>query len=78
MYFSESDIWWLLSYKKSVFPDTKVFFYSLDISEEMQLMCKCYNIVLPNDIEFDRSNKDMLYINYYTAICDKIGKSLRG
>lgn len=46
--FSESDLWWLLSYKKSVFPKTKTYFYGSDITDEQRLMLECYKVEIPN------------------------------
>ena len=69
--FSESDIWWLLSFKKSAFPNTKVFFYSTDISEELELMLNSYNVIIPDMLFFDLTDKNG-YINFYETICKQI------
>lgn len=69
--FSESDIWWLLSFKKSAFPNTKVFFYSTGISKELKLMLKSYNVLTPDIQFYDVAEKDR-YINFYEAICRQI------
>lgn len=69
--FSESDLWWLLSYKKSVFPETKTYFYGSDITDEQRLMLECYKVEIPNTPVMEKSGADR-YINFYKAICEKI------
>ena len=68
--FSESDIWWLLSYKKSAFSGAKTFFYDGSISGEKQLMFSCYDVQMPS-VEFNNRGKRK-YINYYKSICSSI------
>ena len=71
MAFSEIDIWWLLSYKKSSFPNTKVFYYSPTIAEEKTLVMNCYRIEMP-EVEFDDEKQD--YIDYYERIIKQVKK----
>ena len=68
--FSEIDIWWLLSYKKSAFPQSKTFFYDSSIDDEKRILLKCYEVELPT-IAFDES-KENRYIDYYKKICASI------
>lgn len=41
---SELDIWWLISFKKREFPDTKIFFMKPDIKPEEKLLAETYGI----------------------------------
>ena len=65
--YSESDIWWLLSYKKDAFPESKAYFYSPDIDAKKQLLLDCYMVNTP---AIEIKNKD--YIQYYKKICEEI------
>jgi hypothetical protein len=69
--FSESDLWWLLSYKKNKFPEAKTYFYGSDITDELRLMLECYKVEIPNTPVMEKSGADR-YINFYKAICEKI------
>ena len=69
--FSESDLWWLLSYKKSVLPEARTYFYGSDITDEQRLMLECYKVEIPNTPVMEESGTDR-YINFYKAICEKI------
>lgn len=66
--FSEMDIWWLLSYKKRAFPDSKVYFYEPAINGEKELMLKCYGVEMPI-VKYD-SNESEAFIKYYKRLCD--------
>ena len=69
--FSESDIWWLLSFKKSTFPDAKTYFYGLDITEEQMLMLKCYNVIVPEiSVCGEQNNKN--YLKFYEKVCKQL------
>lgn len=65
--YSESDIWWLLSYKKDAFPDSKAFFFTSNIEAKKQLLLDCYKVNTP---VIEIKNKD--YIQYYKRICEEI------
>lgn len=67
--FSEIDIWWLLNFKRIICPESKVFFYSKDISLDKKILFDCYDVELPK-IDFD--NNDNNYIEYYKKICEQI------
>ena len=69
--FSESDIWWLLSFKKSVFPNTKVYYFDNAISEEKRLMLECYQVEMPNNPILAKSGKSR-YLDFYKAVCNEI------
>ena len=69
--FSESDIWWLLSFKKSMFPNTKVYYYEHSISEEKRLMLDCYQVEMPDNPILAESGKSR-YLDFYKAICNGI------
>lgn len=68
---SEIDIWWLLSYKKMAFENSKAFFYSPSISDEKKLLLDCYGVETP-EIPFDATEGDLKYVNYYKRICENI------
>ncbi|MCQ2422997.1 MAG: hypothetical protein MJ064_08455 [Lachnospiraceae bacterium] len=66
--FAESDIWWLISLKKRINPDSKVFFFQPYIEEAMKLMLDSYGVECPF-VEFDESNNPSLdYMKYYRAV----------
>lgn len=69
---SETDIWWLLSYKK-LFEYTKVYFYEPHISEEKKLLLDCYNIETPI-ISVTHKDGEEDYIVYYNHVFDCIKK----
>lgn len=64
---SESDIWWLLSFKKSAFKESKVCFYQHEIKKESKLMLDSYGVRTP---VIDFAEKD--YVNYYRRVCESI------
>lgn len=64
--FSEIDIWWLLSYKKIKYPNSKVYLYAPKISEDKKMLLSCYNVEIPQ-INFDGD-----YIKYYNDVCKQI------
>ena len=64
---SESDIWWLLSLKKSAFEDSKVYFYDKTIEEDKKILLDCYGVEIPS-IPFIDSEEDA-FINYYKRVC---------
>jgi len=67
----ESDIWWLLSYKKTNFPNSHLFyFHNNQLSEEKMLLLNCYN-VKTNMI------KEYTYGKYYDEVLKtiKLGNS---
>ena len=68
--YSESDLWWLISYKKSAFPESKAFFYSNHIASDKKLMLDCYDVSTPS-IEFIE-DEEYKYIEYYKRICASI------
>ena len=70
--FSESDIWWLLSYKKSIFTQTKTYFYDLTISDEQQLMFDCYNIDTSHTFINNDIDSEPRYVDFYEKICKSI------
>ncbi len=70
---SESDIWWLLSYKKDKFPNTETVFYGHDIEEKKQLLLDSYKVRTPF-IQFNKA-EEMPYIKFYERICDSLKKS---
>ncbi len=70
--YSEEDIWWLLSYKKSAFSDSKTFLYKESIEPEKHLLLNCYDISTPS-IEFNHNKDDNnRYLDYYKRICSTI------
>lgn len=69
--YSENDLWWLLSYKKSAFPESRTYYYSEIISKEKQLMLDCYDIKTPY-VPFNNREKSQKHIKYYKRICSKI------
>ena len=70
---SEIDLWWLLSYKHSAFPKSKVYFYTADASsipKEKRLLLDCYDVVI-QEIEVDTESDgltDSLPQCYHTGI----------
>lgn len=66
--YSEIDIWWLLSYKKSLFPESKLFFYAPEIPSEKKLLLDSYDVITPT-IAFDEDGGDNRFIEYYKNIC---------
>lgn len=68
MDFFETDIWWLLSYKKSNFPDSKTVFYSRSTSEEKKLLLNCYNVECKHD--------DFMYVQFYKKKCSEIATEI--
>lgn len=68
MDFSESDIWWLLSYKRNVNPESKVFFFQPYINDDMKLMIESYGVETPGVLFEDTNNINEDFINYYNNI----------
>lgn len=68
MDFSESDIWWLLSYKRNVNPKSKVKFFQPYINDDMKLMLDSYGVETPNVSFEDTNNTGEDFINYYKNI----------
>ena len=73
--YSETDIWWLLSYKRLAFPETKVFFYEPRITPDKQLLLNCYDVEMPG-VFFDDAEGDDKYINYTYNVFDDIKKRI--
>ena len=68
MDFSESDIWWLLSYKRNVNPESKVYFFQPYINDDMKLMIESYGVETPSVLFEDTNNINEDFINYYNNI----------
>ena len=65
---SESDIWWLLSYKKSTFTDTNVYLYEPKIKPDKKLLLDCYSVITPSIPIYKNADGEDNYINYYQRI----------
>ena len=72
--FSESDIWWLLNYKKDAFPNTKAYLFQPHICHEKQLLLDCYHVQTPI-VTFDEDEPDK-YLKYYERVCSQIKQGL--
>ena len=70
--YSETDIWWLLSYKKSVFPETNVYYYSPKVNPEKMLILNCYDIKTPSVLFNENDAEKVRYLNYYGRVLDDI------
>lgn|GEM_PF-5493594 len=70
--YSEIDIWWLLSYKKANFTESKTFFYEPKIKEDKKLLLDCYKVETPN-VLFKESEEEKKYINYYKRVMKNLG-----
>ena len=70
---SESDIWWLLNFKKNAFPETKTFFFAPEINAAKKLLLDCYEVEMP-PIEFDEK-EEKAYVKYYRRVCEDILRS---
>ena len=71
---SESDIWWLLNFKKNAFPETKTFFFAPEINAAKKLLLDCYGVETP-EVEFDEK-EEKAYVKYYRRVCEDIGRSV--
>lgn len=66
---SESDIWWLLSFKKYYFGETRVYYYEANKVDDDKLhMLEAYEVKMPKDIVLH----DNEYVRFYCEVLDSI------
>ena len=70
MYMAEQDLWWLLSFKKRHFPETKVYYYQPEkkIDKNVKKLLYAYGVEPITDTPFLADN----YINYYHLAIESI------
>ena len=75
LYFTETDLWWLLECKNRHFPDTKVYFYQPKgkIHKDIRMMLELHDNVEIVD-KYTITGKD--YKSYYQSVLADIGSSV--
>ena len=67
---SESDIWWLLSFKKSAFENSSVIFYDPNKDLRKELLLDCYDVKIQTERKGRQKTID--YVAYYQSILQKL------